>query len=220
VGLSSLADKAEAVSAVISALGLAGSAITLWLTFVRRGTIKMSRPTQIYFGPDGPSLKGAPKIKLRTVIFATAKRGRFIEGMHACLSKNEVRQNFPIWVFGNEKLRLGSGLFIGENGDSSDHHFLLLKSASDFKFTAGRYRLEIFAKILGTDKQTRLFVQELSISDVQSRDLTEPRSGLYFDWGPDSGEYSAHVEQKDMTVDLSDLMELYSRSHRADDLPD
>ena len=168
----------------------------------------MTRPTQIYLGPDGPNHQGAPKVKLRTILFATAKRGRFIEGMHVSLFKNEMKQNFPVWVLGNESLSLGSGLFVGENGYSADHHFLTLEDASGFRFTAGRYRLQVFAKILGASKQLLLFTQELHISEHLANQLAEPRAGIYFDWGPDACEYIAHVKRKESGDSPEDFLQL------------
>jgi hypothetical protein len=168
----------------------------------------MTKPTQIYLGPDGPNHQGEPKVRLRTILFATAKRGRFIEGMHVTLSRNESKQNFPIWVLGNERLSLGSGLFVGENGHSADHHFLTMREVSNFSFTEGRYRLEVFAKILGSDRHLLLFRQELVINEQHGKALTEPKAGIYFDWGPDAGEYIAHVDRKEAKVTMEDIIDL------------
>ena len=44
----------------------------------------MTQPTVIYFGPDAPrGREGSPppKVYLRTLLFATSKRGRVIESM-------------------------------------------------------------------------------------------------------------------------------------------
>jgi hypothetical protein len=200
---------ADSVSAMISALALSISAFTLWLTFLRRGTIKMTQPRQIFLGPDGPNHQGQPKVVLRTILFSTAKRGRFIEGMHVSLSKNERKQNFPIWVQGNENLSLGSGLFVGENGHSASHHFLTLDDATDFQFTSGRYRLQVFAKLLDAKSNLLLFTQELLITESQARELAEPNAGIFFDWGPDSSEYVARVSRKKPGTGPEDLIELF-----------
>ncbi|HEV3510866.1 MAG TPA: hypothetical protein VGS05_04120 [Candidatus Sulfotelmatobacter sp.] len=42
----------DPISVTISILALSVSAITAWLTLFRRGTIKITQPTVIYFGPD------------------------------------------------------------------------------------------------------------------------------------------------------------------------
>jgi hypothetical protein len=44
----------DPVSLAISTLSLAVSAVTAWLTLFRRGTVKMTQPTVIFFGPDTP----------------------------------------------------------------------------------------------------------------------------------------------------------------------
>ncbi len=94
-------------SITVSVLALAVSSVTAWLTLFRRGTVKMTQPTVIYFGPDTPRSRDEtplPKVYLRTLLFATSKRGRVVESMHVALSRNETHQNFNIWVYGDERL--------------------------------------------------------------------------------------------------------------------
>ena len=99
---------ADTVSITISAISLAISSVTAWLTLFRRGTVKMTQPTVIFFGPDTPRSRedaALPKVYLRTLLFSTSKRGRVIESMHVALRRNETHQNFNIWVYGErEKL--------------------------------------------------------------------------------------------------------------------
>jgi hypothetical protein len=114
--------------------------------------------------------------------------------MHVALSRNETHQNFNIWVYGDEKLVRGSGLFVGETGIEANHHFLTPRDSNLFRFTEGQYRLEILAHLLGDEKQTRLFSQTLEITRELAAALAEPHAGLYFDWGPDSSRYLPHVD--------------------------
>lgn len=161
----------------------------------------MTQPTLIFFGPDTPvagiGLKNPlPKIYLRTLLFSTSKRGRIIENMHIALSRNETHQNFSIWVYGEDKLMRGSGLFVGETGITVNHHFLAPIDATGFQFTSGRYRIEVFAHLLGKRSAKRLFVQELELtSDIATQMLTKPGTGVFFNWGPDSSRYYAHTER-------------------------
>jgi hypothetical protein len=136
----------------ISLLALLLSALTAWLTLFRRGALGMTQPTVVYLGPDS---KGGwpgpppPKIFLRTLLYSTGKRGRMIESLHVSVARNETKQNFNIWVYGDEKLVRGSGLFVGEEGVTSNHHFLAPKDGSVFAFVAGKYRIELFAQLIG-----------------------------------------------------------------------
>lgn len=117
----------DPVALAVSVLSLAVSAVTAWLTLFRRGTVRMTQPTVIFFGPDSPRSgreKGLPKIYLRTLLFSTSKRGRVIESMHVSLERSETRQNFNIWVHGDDKLVRGSGLYVGATGVAANHHFL------------------------------------------------------------------------------------------------
>ena len=195
----------------ISVLALAISGTTAWLTLFRRGTVKMTQPTVIFFGPDSPKSGDdtpLPKVFLRTLLFSTSKRGRVIESIHVALSRNETHQNFNIWVYGDDKLVRGSGLFVGENGIAANHHFLTPKDGSSFRFTEGRYHIEVFAHLLGDKCRTLLFSQTLEITRDIAIQLEEPTNGLYFDWGPDSSRYIPHVDKRAPTPEPEDFMEL------------
>lgn len=198
---------ADAVSITISILALAVSSATAWLTLFRRGTIRMTQPTVIYFGPDAPragSSSPPSKIYLRSLLFSTSKRGRVIECLYVALSRNETRQNFNVWVYGDETLVRGSGLFVGETGVEANHHFLTPRDGNSFQFTEGRYTLEVFARLLGDAKNTRLFSQTLEISRETAAALTAPHAGLYFDWGPDSSRYLQHVATRPPSPDAAE----------------
>src|ERR1700677_2641089 len=188
----------DPISITVSVLALSLSTVTAWLTLLRRGTVKMTRPTTIFFGPDTPRIPdehGLPKVYLKTLLFATAKRGRVIESLHVSLARNETIQNFNIWVFGDEKLGRGSGLFVGETGVAANHHFLI-PSGATFRFTEGLYQLKVFARLLGDRKPILLFTQTLEISSQIAKQLEKNDTGLYFDWGPDSSRYLTHVDRR------------------------
>jgi hypothetical protein len=200
----------DPLTLTISGLALVVSATTAWLTLFRRGKVKMTQPTVIYFGPDTPIGQAEiapPKVYLRTLLFATSKRGRVIESMHVSLARSETAQNFNIWVYGDDKLVRGSGLFVGETGVAANHHFLTPKDGSSFNFTSGRYRLDVHAKLLGESRSTLLFSQELEISSDIATSLRERNAGLYFDWGPDSNRYLPHVEMRPPTAEPEAFLE-------------
>ena len=189
----------DLMALTVSVLALAVSVVTAWLTLFRRGTIRMTQPTVIFFGPDVPrpgDKAALPKIYLRTLLFATSKRGRVIESMHVSLERSETRQNFNVWVHGNDKLVRGSGLYVGETGVAADHHFLTPDDGSAFRFSSGRYILRVYAHLLGDLAAKQLFSQELEVSPALAAQLDEPTVGLYFDWGPDSSRYLPHVERR------------------------
>jgi hypothetical protein len=184
-------------SFAISCLALIASGITLWLTFFRNGRLAMTQPTQIFFGPDGPSFEGGSKVYLRTLLYATAKRGYVLESLHLSLQRNETKQNFNIWVCGEKgDLNRGSGLFVPQEGVTLAHHFLLPEDGANFSFLAGTYSLSVYAKGVGQTQTTRLTLINLSISESIAKALSEPHAGLYFDWSPDQQVYHPHVQQR------------------------
>ena len=207
----------DPISVTISTLALCTSVVVAWLTLFRRGTVKMTRPTVIFFGPDTPRSRdepGLPKVFLRSFLFATAKRGRVVESMHVALSRNETHQNFSIWVYGDQQLVRGSGLFVGETGLSANHHFLAPRDGSSFRFTEGRYRMEVFAQLLGGPDRKLLWSETLDISRETADQLAGADSGVYFDWGPDSSRYLPHVDKRP-PLPNEDFLELLNLERRS-----
>jgi len=127
--------------------------------------------------------------------------------MHIALSRNETHQNFNIWVYGEERLVRGSGLFVGETGVEANHHFLTPKDATSFRFTEESYRLDVYAHLLGDKKQTLLLAQASEVSRELATALAEPNAGLYFDWGPDSSRYLPHIDTRPLSPDPTKFLE-------------
>ncbi len=181
----------------ISGLALAVSAVTAWLTFFRSGNLRMTQPTFVYFGPDGGRREGeAPHLKvlLRTLLYSTSRRGQTLESMHVNLERAESKQNFSIWVYGDDRLARGSGLHVGADGVACDHHFLLPENGTGFRLLSGQYTVRVYAKRV-SDREPRLLTRiVLAISDSQAKELAkDDDAGIYFDWGPDQQAYHAHV---------------------------
>ena len=209
----------DPVATTISILALAVSSITAWLTFFRRGTVKMTKPSVIFLGPDTSSISETipyPKVYMRMLIFSTSKRGRIIENLHVSLTRNETSQNFNIWVYGEDKLMRGSGLFVGETGVATNHHFLTPKDGSNFRFVEGIYKLEVHVKLLGNKSTTRLLSQSLEITRENAIDLQKTEAGLYFDWGPDFSCYISHVENRRPTPEPHEILKLIGMGARSD----
>ena len=198
----------QAFALAISAFALSISAVTAWLTLLRRGTVRMTRPSVIYFGPDGgPELGREQKVYLRTLLFSTSRRGRIVEAMYVSVRRNETKQNFNIWVHGDQQLVRGSGLFVGEAGVTVSHHFLLPKDASGFTFSEGNYYLDVYVKLLGNRQTLRVFSDQLPVDKIAADALANKHSGLYFDWGPDAGRYTPHVEERRTPFSPDDLLQ-------------
>lgn len=184
--------EATSLSLIISGAAFSVSLLTVWLTLLRRGTLRMTQPTQFYLGPDGSPHEGRAKVYLRTLLYSTAKRGHVVENMFVRLSWGEMTRNFPIWVVGDEKLARGSGLRVGEDGIVANHHFLLPGDVENHSWKAGEYKVDVFARLVGKEAPSLLFSTHLSIDPEQARRLRSPNTGIYFDWGPDSQRYLTH----------------------------
>jgi len=71
--------------------------------------------------------------------------------MHAALHHNEARQNFHVWVYGNDGLSRGSRLFVGETGVVANHHLVTSRRDQPVAFSAGDSVLEVYAKRPGSN---------------------------------------------------------------------
>jgi len=155
----------------------------------------MTRPTVIFFGPDGPLSQGSGlKVYLRTLLYSTAKRGHIVEGMFVTLRRGESVQTFNIWVYGaKSQLSRGSGLCVADDGVVFDHHFVLPRDGTPFLFLPGEYVVEVYATLVGSQTAILLSRTDLRLSEDQAAAISKG-SGVYFDWGPDSKRYHAHVD--------------------------
>lgn len=194
------------VPSVISGAALAISIITAWLTFFRVGKLKMTRPSLIFFGYDTSPGKPDPKVFLRALLFSTSKKGQLIENLYVRLTRGESVQNFSGWFHGEtNKLSVGSGLFVGQDGVATNHHFVLSPDQSSFAFQPGVYRLEVFGNVVGQTKAL-LFESELAVTSEHADALRNIDTGLHFNWGPDSQKYYAHIDKRPERVRPEELL--------------
>ncbi len=83
----------------------------------------------------------------------------------------------------------GSGLHVGIEGVSCNHHFLMPKDGTEYKFLPGDHRLSVYASVVGCGKPQLL----AEVGVTLDRDAASyASSGVCFDWSPDSCRYHAH----------------------------
>jgi len=146
---------------LFSAVSLILSVTVMWLTLLRRGTLDMTQPMLIGFLHEAEQ----PKIFFRAMLYATGKRGHIVEGLYLKVRQGESTQTFDFWMYGETKeLKIGSGLRVGEDGVSFNHHFLPPRGDSSFTFLAGDHTIEVYARILNRHAPVRLSTGKLSLS--------------------------------------------------------
>ncbi len=159
----------------------------------------MTQPTVIFFGPDGGSRSSGRKhlkVFLRTLLYSTANRGQTIESLYVNLQREELRQNFSIWVYGDKQLARGSGLFVPKEGIACNHHFLLPADGTKFTLQADEYLLRLYAKQIDRAAARELMSVKLRIIDEQAHELLDEDAGIYFDWEPSQQAYLSLIENR------------------------
>lgn len=182
---------------LLAAGSFALSLYTLWLTQLQRGCVQMTRPTLIFIAREIDD--GRYKIFLRTHLFSTAVRGRVIENMYVRLTNRVGSHVFDLWGYGEtDKLSLGSGLFVGQNGVTYNHHFVLRRDDADFLFWDGDYKLEIFANIVGNSHAVKLMEIDLVVDGQIAAEMVQIQQlGAFFEWDAERAIYTVRVERRD-----------------------
>jgi hypothetical protein len=198
------------ISLSISLIALLISVSTFWLTRLKSGVIRMTRPTVIFFGPDGVG-EAHKKVFIRTLLYSTSDKGKYIQNMFIRLQLGNSTQNFNVWVYDNNGLVRGSGLYVNKNGIACNHHFLMPRDGSVYDFLSGEYNLQIFVE--SVDKTPKkIFDQKLLLSDSQQKEMLAKKAGIYFDWEPNTQDYFSHVDEgpkKDK--ELTDLVKSFTQ---------
>jgi hypothetical protein len=177
---------------IISVVSLILSVTVTWLTVLRRGNLGMTQPMLIGFLHEAEQ----PKIFFRAMLYATGKRGHIIEALYVKIGRGESTQTFNFWMYGETNdLKIGSGLRVGEDGVSFNHHFLPPKGESSFAFLAGEYTIESFARILNRRAPVRLSTVIVSLSAELATALLDREIGVLFTWSPDSLGYHANIQE-------------------------
>jgi hypothetical protein len=184
----------EFFSIPISIISLIISLGTFWLVFLRRGRLKMTTPTVLFFGYDHTPNPTA-KVFVRTLLYCTATRGIVVEAMYASISSKGKSRVFSFWGYGEtKKLTVGSGLHIGQSGFSANHHFISSVQDDDFDFTSGEYTVEVYARVVGKRKPVKLEVVKLELSDSLA-DVLSSHEGVLFERTID-GVYVGHARSR------------------------
>ena len=184
----------EYFTIIVSLLALTVSGVTLWLTHFRRGQLKMTHPTMVFFGPDAGD-KSMSKVFLRTLLYSTGKRGVVLEHLFVRLRRGETQQNFNLWVYGDKDLVRGSGLYVAQEGFATNHHFFTPTDVEGFRFAAGDYEICVFGKVVGKKATQLLYRVHLSLTLEESIKLSKEH-GVFFDWGQDSGRYQKTINRQ------------------------
>lgn len=174
-------------SILISLIALSVSIYTFWLTRIKKGVIKMTRPTVICFVPKNG--RDNPKVFLRTLLYNTSETGKYVQNMFIQLKKDGVMKNFDVWAYGDKGIVRGSGLFVDKAGFESYHHFLLPKTDTDYNFSPGEYTITVFVEPVNKSPQT-VFEHTLTLKDSQPGN----NAAIYFDWEADKQNYNPHFD--------------------------
>lgn len=192
-------------SLVISVASFAVAFSALWVVHLRRGMLKMTQPTMLFFGRDQGSQ--FPKLFLRTLLFSTSARGQIIENMYIRLhAPTGGPHKFDFWAYSDkDKISRGSGLFVSQSGVVCDNHFMLRSSVPivinglpvpEVLFWSGEYTLEVFAKVLGKLNPDRLMQLQFTINGQQAAEMVQlSDAGIFFDLDAETRIYVGHLER-------------------------
>jgi len=181
------------IGIAISILSFAISAVTFWLTVLRRGRLAMTTPAIVFFGFDDIP-RPTPKVFLRMLLFSTAAHGQVVEAMYVTLRHHRGgSRTFSFWGYDEgAKLVPGSGLYVSRSGVVANHHFVQSIHEMPYSFKPGRYAVEVFARLVGRRQPVKLSAINVDLSDANAHSLNG-KSGILFELSPETGEYVGHI---------------------------
>jgi hypothetical protein len=185
----------DPVSIAISLVSLSFSATTLWFTLLRRGRLKMTKPTLVFFGYDFVP-RMTPKIFLRTLLYSTSVRGKVIEGMFVKVVHESSQRIFSFWGYAeNKDITPGSGLHVSQAGVGANHHFVLSVSDQEYQFKSGHYSIEVFARLVTQRSPQKLLTVELDLNEREALALAA-QNGVLFHLQPDTDKYLGDIDER------------------------
>ena len=198
----------DIVAIIISLFSLTASIVTLYRNHLDRGHLTMTKPSIVSFGFEKNT--DIPKISFTGHLSSTGPKGHVIETIFLKLKyigdNQEIIQTFKTWNYGQiEESELGSGLYIGKEGKTSIHHFLLPIDGSTFEFLKGEYIVEAYAALLNYKKPIKIFSSQFSISSFQSEKLRGEFSSLIYQWDADNRRYDPYVQPNQTQKQLYNL---------------
>ena len=121
-------------------------------------------------------------------------------------------QNFSGWFYGEtNKLSVGGGLFVGEDGLAANHHFVLSPDQRNFAFQPGNYNVQLHGNVVGRKRTLLLFEADLTVTAEEAEGLKSIESGLHFNWGPESQKYYAHIDKRPERLPPHELLAMIAR---------
>jgi hypothetical protein len=183
----------EIMAIIIACFSLILSIITMWLTLLHKGKVKMTRPTLVAFLPERGG--DPPKVFFRTLLYSTGKRGKVVENMFVKIRRGESLQTFSTWAYGDKNLVRGSGIYVGPEGVACNHHFLVPKDGTAYEFRPGEYTLEIYGSLVNSRSPSCLYDLKISLTVVHAKAMKDKGVGVLFDLEPSSGDYYAQVDE-------------------------
>lgn len=179
-------------SILISVVSLLLSLMVAWLTLFRRGKLRMTRPVLLGFLYEHDQ----PKVFFRALLYTTGKRGRIIEALYLKVRRGNTLQLFDFWMYGETKdLKIGSGLRVGEEGISFNHHFLPPKEETGFDFLPGEYAISIYARVVNRKKPLPLSNVEVTLSPTHAEAVHNKTHWAVFTREPESQGYRCEISE-------------------------
>jgi hypothetical protein len=182
------------IAIFLSTIGVFISSITFWILYLHKGTVKITKPRLISLGYERHDDCRTPKVFIRSLLYSTSHKGTVVENMRVKVSGCNNSEDFGLWAYGVEKLLVGSGLFISKEGKDYNHHFVPIAFSSDFEFSAGEIKLEIYASIARHKKDKLLYSITLLLTK-EHEDSFNDGEMIIFNWNSALNKYEACVSK-------------------------
>ena len=173
----------ETFSLFLSTLALGISALTAWLTLLRKGKLRMTNPTPLTLQYEN----NIAKISFSTMFYSSAFRGQVVESMYVVLRQKHQTCTFNRWVYKNNSTACAGGLYVRPEGIAQVHQFY---SSSRFVFQPGDLVIEIYAILANMRRKEFIKTIILEIPQEKRAACYDDSESIDFEWEPDRNRYS------------------------------
>jgi hypothetical protein len=181
------------LTSIIAVVSLLLSITVAYMTLWRRGSLCMTRPVQIIFRSANAR---RPEIILKTLLYATGKRGVVIEDLHLEVHHyGDKSHTFGAWSYLQGSELVSGGLRIGEDGIPSESHFFEIDKSRRFTFEEGKYELRVYAQIVNRSKRL-LHKNVVMLTEDQATTMHVNNHAVIFTADPHSAEYFVSLSEQ------------------------
>ena len=142
---------------------------------------------------------------MRMMLHSSGKRGHVVERLFIKVRRDGSTQPFLFWSYKEtDVLKIGSGIYVGQDGHVADHHFLLSSDSKSYRLLPGKLTIDVYAVLDHDERPVVLRSIDIVLTDETAASLAnDPNIVAFFIWDPDAHRYRLRIDTRPHSRALS-----------------